>query len=166
MFEGAGHHGERGKRICGDRTLGTGELVEERGFTRRRETDKNGSRIAGRLDRVAFPAPAVLYRTEDRFVAKFCHLRLDPPDVLGGSLVVRSLCQLLASSSAICSSRLPAISYINRCPFGIYLFMGKHREPNSTNNRGRPVGRKDWLYRPSFQVSLRLRLLLKRRVQG
>ena len=57
VFERAGHHGEGGKRIRGDRALGTGELVEERAFTGRREPDEDCGRVARLLDRVAFPAP-------------------------------------------------------------------------------------------------------------
>ena len=94
MFERAGHHGEGGECIRGHCTLGAGELVEERAFTGRREPDEHSGRVAGLLDGYPFPAPARLHRTEDCFVAKFCHLRFYPPDMLGSSLVVRSLCQL------------------------------------------------------------------------
>ena len=55
VFECAGHYGERGKRIRGDRARGTGELVEERAFTCRREPDEHCGRVAGLFDLSSLP---------------------------------------------------------------------------------------------------------------
>src|SRR5665647_48277 len=133
VLQGTRDDRECGKLIRRYCTCRAGEFVEQRTFTRRGETNEHSRGIAGLLDRKAFSTTAGFHRTVDCFIAETCNLCLYPADMLGSSLVVRSLGKL-------CFQLLDLIfktthSYINRCTSEIKVFMVRGMCDNLTKVR-------------------------------
>src|SRR5439155_21103120 len=71
------------------------DLIQEGRFGAAREADGADRRVPALLDRIAWSAPAALEAPRFLFVLEPRQLRLQPPDVMLGRLVVRRLLDLV-----------------------------------------------------------------------
>src|SRR5256712_1703178 len=91
----AGDHVQRGEVVRGDLARCVRDLVQQGRLANAREADEADRRVPALLDRVARPAAAPLEAPRLLLVLEPRQLRLQPPDVVLGRLVVRRLLDLV-----------------------------------------------------------------------
>src|SRR3989475_8277773 len=91
----AGNDVQRGEVVRGDLARRVRDLIEEGRLADAREADEPDRRVSALLDRVARTAAAPLEAPRLLFVLEPRQLRLQPPDVVLGRLVVRRLLDLV-----------------------------------------------------------------------
>src|SRR2546428_333556 len=91
----AGDHVQRGEVVRGDLARCVRDLVQQGRLADAREADEADRRVPALLDRIARPAAAPLEAPRLLLVLEPRQLRLQPPDVVLGRLVVRRLLDLI-----------------------------------------------------------------------
>jgi len=95
VLQEAGDDVQRGEVVRGDLARRVRDLIQEGRLADAREADEADRRVPALLDRIAWSATAPLEAPRFLFVLEPRQLRLQPPDVMLGRLIVRRLLDLV-----------------------------------------------------------------------